>query len=336
METLVNILQFIEKSTTKESIRTKLLDESDDLERRLYSLVVSGEVDSDLAASTVLYGGYFDDSRYRTLKYRMLDKAVSALQSYNPKSTHSSRLSVSYFKALRYYVCSSVLAKNAVVSGAQYFAQRCAALSREHSFTELEFQSLRILLNYSSIAREGGSVKSISERLRELQRVMSFELESDLVLSSLPIDSFNIDDKLRDRLAFYETSLFTPVEDSDSYQTLIAKYRFGVYLAEIRRDPSRMLEISNLALDYYREHPEFSNPSRIGEFVVSKAFALIVLGHHSESLETAQLATTLFVPGGYNWFLAHEMLFVVYMLTADFSNAFDLWLFANHSGKYSH
>lgn len=275
---------------------------------------------SDDEATLHLYGTSQIPQSYRTLKYRVLERALDSVLDVDVASFGFSEYSAAQLRQMQLHYTSALLLRKANRSVATSIAIKNVNKSREQDNTLSELMHSLVLLTSSSRSNSMAQFSQISLRVRNLIRRFSNELETEVFLDHIPLLDYcehnNI--KKADVANEYLRRANVFLQDTPSHSLTLNVFRLTVAASMFEHDVDRILNTCSVFEKYLADNPKYHQPSRFGELKLSRTYALLQIREIERALMESNDLLSYFNPSGCNFVLAIELRALVLIMSQDY------------------
>jgi hypothetical protein len=317
--------------SSKNLLRQEIIGEKkngeDSLLDRFYTNVSSGKYQNDEEASENLYGLPPTANKYQVLKSKLKSRCLTTLSLYQINEdpwTYSTfvqetkkELSIAN---LLFHFGNSDLAVSIVTrilpQAKKYTATsielECSVLLRTQYYYEGNLRKHEAMCKKIAMLMQRQNDEIKAEELQE--RIMLPFATSRAELPQMTEDIDELDKEMRKIAA-----------RSHTYLVAINSFRFGICLAQLKRNYNRLIEVCAEAEKYFKRNPHLGNRPRIAEFMLAKAEAYLFLREYQKAREAVQFSLDRFQTGTANWMSAQQYNFIISLHLEDWKRAVEIF-----------
>jgi len=324
IQAVSRLLRSLEKNSLLSDAFPKI-DESNNKQATFVKALLSKTYTNDVEIAVDIYGSEKLDQRYRTMKYRVLEKSIETIVGHKYSNRVLSAYALVHHRLKQQAFHASLLLRDANRSAARSIASKCIATARKYDFTELEIEFASVLLTCAARDIQAANFRDLAARLKLLKERLSFEIQTEIFLDHIYLLG-QIESNLEKRISLCEDYSEQATEYLKTYQShtlVLNNFRLTHLLNVIRHAPFEILSLCNEYEAYLNRYPYFMQPSRVGEIHVFRMSALLDLRMYEDVVAACQDAMSAFREGGYNWFLSLDTLFIGYLANKNYDLAID-------------
>jgi hypothetical protein len=325
IRSLQSLIQLINRKGSIEDTYPELHVEDSKIGQFVRRLLNDGFA-SDSEAAKHLYGRKDISGSYRTLKYRVLTRALNHLHCMNIGDLGLSSYASSHLQRLRDNYVSTLLLRKANRAIATNIALKQISKARKDQDTLSElFYSMTIL---TSLSRESSTAQfmhyynSIEQLLKRFVNEVMTELYLDR-LNVVETDEHNTEKKYLILSKFSEDSARF-VKETPSHNLYLNHYRILSALAQLMHNSNAIIDMTENVQEYLAANHRFYQPSRVGETALAKSRAMLEVRDFESACKESENSLNSFITEGHNWFLAMEHSLVLAFMSQNYEKVFSL------------
>ncbi|GEM_PF-5816058 len=325
MEEIRKIIKIITNRADKNGfgLDLDLATEHPSLEEQLYIGAREGQYLTDEEAAQGLYEAEPTDHRFRMLKSRLKAKVMNLLPLVDFKDSDDNLVWQQEHESENHISRAKALLRHGEYDLAEKQLNKAYAISQECEFTNLSYESLRLLRMIYSERCKPTDYYTTVEALEELGKTMALEEQTENLFTKV---SMNLRKSLHSRRNTIEEAakavkvLEGLTKKSDSFQVLDRYYRLKMFHCELTGQFSTIVEMTDSMSEKLEngEINEIRFDVKYNYFM--KTYALLRLKQYDEGLKTASHGMLHFNRMTNNWFSHMEN----YMLLAMHSKSYKL------------
>ncbi|MCX2740768.1 hypothetical protein [Pontibacter anaerobius] len=312
MEELVQLIEVLRKSETKDNIIKKA--RKDSKEYKLISLIYSGVPINDEWAAKQLYSASASDFRYKMLKHRVKTKLYDLLLLYEYEDNETNLVYIKEQQCQQILLKSNVLFRNHKFLLAAGLANKALTISDEYSFTNQKILAYEIILASLAFTGKQNTYETHLKSYNDLLLRKLAEREAQNIYQSVRVSIFKSVKKRKHIVA----SLNSKVEDvrqlwnrAGTYEAFNSFYKLSMLYYELVGDFDRTLQLTidseKLIEDGLVNQYRFD--SLYNKFIL--VYAHLRLKKYNSGLEYAKDYIKLFDEKSINWFSFQENFFLL-------------------------
>jgi len=267
-------------------------------------------------AAAMLYNSDQQSGSFRTLKYRLLTRALTYIQQTNADDFGLSKLASVQLESMRDMYVSQILLRKANRSIATSIVIRQIGKAREYDDTMSEiFFSLNLLTSLSR-GLSGIQFRTLVSRLHTLLNRLVNEVNSEILLDQVQIVDYeqHSTERKSELLRQFSDTVRMYANETPSHTLILNSFRLSIAYALAVHDPALALDTSIQLQEYLSSNSKFSQNSRIGEIKLTKSLAHAQLRDLVAALDESNGIENCFQEYGYNWFLVLETRVVILLM----------------------
>lgn len=320
---LRNLVQLINTTSSIEDVYPEVHNEDSKVGQFIRCLL-DGVFTSDSEAAEHLYDSKEISGSYRTLKYRVLTRALNHLYCMNIDVLGLSNYASGHLQRLRDNYVSTLLLRKANRAIATNIALKQISKARRDQDTLSELlYSLTIL---TAMSRESSTAHFMYyyHSIEQLLKRFVNEVTTELYLDRINIIESNEHNTEKKHLILskFEEDCARFQKETPSHNLYLNHYRLSSALAQSMHDPSKIISMIDHVQEYFISNDNFYQPSRIGELALAKSRAFLALRDYESALKESENLASAFIPGGHNWFVALEHYLVLAFMLQDYDRVF--------------
>lgn len=329
MEILRELLRIVTSKSDSKRVFPELFETSaDEIPSSLAGMylhgVMNGTFKTDTEAAEYLYGVPETDSRYRVLKSRAIDRSVHAVLLMQIKTPEYSEYLSAYYKCTRNLIAAQTLLRFAARSASDWLARKTLTMARKYEFTDICLPLSVLLRDSAAFYNKPRLYHHAHEQVTYFMDLLFAEYNSTAVLHRLIMMAFTTNTNALDlsegiRVARQEYSDIQ--KELQSHTLSLNRLRMEVLASTLLRDYDALIDRCDEAIAYLQSKPHLSQPARLGEFLLDKMIALVLLRRPAKALEDANTVAASFTEGGRNWYLVYQFLTAASLQNQEYARA---------------
>ncbi|MBS1560783.1 MAG: hypothetical protein JSS89_04195 [Bacteroidetes bacterium] len=243
---------------------------------------------------------------------RAFEQLLSAAVSIDVGPPFDSRPWTDTFRSMRDMLAARVLLAYGYRHPAQHVIVRLLARARKAQITSIEIMCLFQLRMFLSLQGKLRDVQHVSAQISSLVHLEALELEAegweDVATALVANKRISHPASIR-QIENMGRKAETLRKNYDRWVFHATAFRLRGRAMQLRNDWHGALAVCDEAVEYYRSHPEFSSPSRLGEFVLRAMVCLTKLNDLDGARRRAEAVRPLLAQNTAMWIIVLEYLF---------------------------
>lgn len=272
---------------------------------------------------------------------RAFEQLLSAAVTIDVGPPFDSRPWTDTFRSMRDMLAARVLIAYGYRHPAQHVIVRLLARARKAQLTSIEIMCLFQIRMFVSLQGKLNEVQKLSAEISSLVHIEALELEAegweDIATALVANKRISHPSSIR-RIENMGRKAETLRKNYDRWVFHATAFRLRGRAMQLRNDWHGALAVCDEAVVYYQTHPEFSSPSRLGEFVLRSMVCLTKLNDLEGASRRADVVRPLLAQNTAMWIIVLEYLFHLAMRAADLPLAAEVCAEArpHHARAYTH
>lgn len=329
-KTSMKYLLEISKIVTKKKVKKIEIFDDNYLKQKktkfheFYDALMSGDLDSDAEAATLLYNSTPTHDKYRQLKSRFKKRLLNTLFFLDVNQAATSNYNRAYYSCNKDWTLAKILLSHEANLTANQITRHIFMIALKFEFADIIVNATRILREQAALEGNEKLFDEYNEHNLHYQKVLSAEMESEAILQR----AIMIAEKYKrqsdapevtEKMDTYKNAL--DAVSSSFSSPIIAYNQFMLHMleAELKQDYQMLYETCNRAENYIAKNPQYYREGKMAQIALKKLIALYHLEDFDQGEEHAERYLVAFEKNKL-WFELVEY----YLLMAIRSKKYDL------------
>lgn len=294
--------------------------------------------DNDAGAIKFLYGSTAKAGGYRMLKMRFKERLLDFIFLQDTLRLIKSPYDKSLLQAQRTLLAAHILYMRDQRSAAVALLKPALQTAIYYNHVLPSVSANRMLGMYAAHMGNRREWRHCKKEILKQFAVYTAEIEIEIIYNSVVADIFNITDyspaTRRLLLKSYQRGKEIYRRFS-SHNITLNYYRIAIcYYHSINRF-EKIILLSRQCMQYIRQHPQYYQRTRAGEFALIEMESCLRLQRFDEGKKCAQQCLHHYVPGTSHWMVFNQYYFLLAMHTGNYLQALEIFYDVNSSSRHS-
>ncbi|MEM1000518.1 MAG: hypothetical protein AAGN35_25925 [Bacteroidota bacterium] len=292
---------------------------------RFYRGIKEQKYTTDEEAARDLCGTDPTDKKYLMLKSRVRARLINTLFFLDQTTT---RYEAALYKCNRNLVAAKFLLQGNARYTATSMLRSTYNEAEKYGLTAIAIDCLRHLRYGASLNGQEALYRQYNERFKELQRILAAEdlAEGYYQEITLPFARSSANIPQLSQTAFAHLQEIEELRSNlSSFNLELQYFRLRIMAHQIATHYREVLAAAEEGEAFLKEHADFVQQIRFGEFAFYKMAALLHLGEYEKGKSLANRSLNYYPEGSLNWMLFLEYYFLLCMHTGNYDKAAEVY-----------